>query len=43
MLITCPYCGPRDVSEFSYQGDGNRTRIRGRWLRAVGRVPWAAA
>lgn len=26
MLITCPYCGPRDVSEFSYQGDGNRTR-----------------
>ena len=26
MLITCPYCGPRDVSEFAYQGDGNRTR-----------------
>ncbi len=26
MLITCPYCGPRDLSEFSYQGDGNRTR-----------------
>ena len=26
MLINCPYCGPRDVSEFSYQGDGNRTR-----------------
>jgi heterotetrameric sarcosine oxidase delta subunit len=26
MLITCPYCGPRDVSEFSYQGDANRTR-----------------
>jgi len=26
MLITCPYCGPRDVSEFSYQGDGNRRR-----------------
>jgi heterotetrameric sarcosine oxidase delta subunit len=26
MLITCPYCGPRDVSEFTYQGDGNRTR-----------------
>ena len=26
MLITCPYCGPRDVSEFSYQGDGNRVR-----------------
>ena len=24
MLITCPYCGPRDVSEFAYQGDGNR-------------------
>jgi heterotetrameric sarcosine oxidase delta subunit len=26
MLITCPYCGPRDVSEFAYQGDANRTR-----------------
>ena len=26
MLITCPYCGPRDLSEFAYQGDGNRTR-----------------
>ena len=26
MLIRCPYCGPRDVSEFTYQGDGNRTR-----------------
>jgi heterotetrameric sarcosine oxidase delta subunit len=26
MLITCPYCGPRDVAEFTYQGDGNRTR-----------------
>jgi methylglutamate dehydrogenase subunit B len=26
MLITCPYCGPRDLSEFSYQGDGSRMR-----------------
>lgn len=26
MLITCPYCGPRDLSEYTYQGDGNRTR-----------------
>ena len=26
MLITCPYCGARDVSEFTYQGDGNRQR-----------------
>ena len=26
MLITCPYCGPRDVAEFTYQGDANRTR-----------------
>jgi sarcosine oxidase subunit delta len=26
MLITCPYCGPRDVIEYTYQGDGNRTR-----------------
>jgi len=26
MLINCPYCGPRDVSEFTYQGDDNRVR-----------------
>ncbi|MCT7375237.1 sarcosine oxidase subunit delta [Chelativorans salis] len=26
MLIPCPHCGPRDVSEFSYQGDATRTR-----------------
>lgn len=26
MLIACPYCGPRDVGEFSYQGDANRVR-----------------
>jgi heterotetrameric sarcosine oxidase delta subunit len=26
MLITCPYCGPRDLSEFTYQGDANRSR-----------------
>jgi heterotetrameric sarcosine oxidase delta subunit len=26
MIITCPYCGPRDLVEFTYQGDGNRTR-----------------
>jgi len=26
MLISCPYCGPRDLIEFSYQGDANRTR-----------------
>jgi sarcosine oxidase subunit delta len=26
MLITCPYCGPRDLVEVTYQGDGNRTR-----------------
>lgn len=26
MLIACPYCGPRDVAEFTYQGDGNRAR-----------------
>ncbi|MBX3597335.1 MAG: sarcosine oxidase subunit delta [Rhizobiaceae bacterium] len=26
MLISCPHCGPRDVSEFTYQGDGNRVR-----------------
>lgn len=26
MLMTCPYCGPRDISEFAYQGEGGRTR-----------------
>ena len=26
MLISCPYCGPRDVAEFIYQGDANRVR-----------------
>ncbi len=26
MLIACPYCGPRDVAEFTYQGDATRTR-----------------
>ena len=26
MLITCPYCGPRDSSEYTYQGDANRER-----------------
>lgn len=26
MRITCPHCGPRDLVEFTYQGDGARTR-----------------
>ena len=26
MLIPCPHCGPRDSSEFSYQGDASRIR-----------------
>lgn len=26
MTIPCPYCGPRDLSEFTYQGDATRTR-----------------
>jgi len=26
MLIACPYCGPRDLSEYTYQGDATRTR-----------------
>jgi len=26
MLIACPYCGPRDMAEFTYQGDANRPR-----------------
>ena len=21
MLITCPFCGPRDAAEFTYRGD----------------------
>ncbi|HYC44112.1 MAG TPA: sarcosine oxidase subunit delta [Burkholderiales bacterium] len=23
MLLPCPYCGPRDVTEFSYGGDAD--------------------
>ena len=26
MRITCPHCGPRDLVEFSYQGDATLTR-----------------
>lgn len=26
MIISCPYCGPRDLVEFAYQGDGSRVR-----------------
>ena len=26
MLIPCPYCGPRDASEFTYCGDATVTR-----------------
>lgn len=26
MIITCPYCGSRDSSEFVYLGEGGRTR-----------------
>ena len=26
MLIPCPYCGPRDVSEYTYQGEAGRIR-----------------
>ncbi|MEX0956103.1 MAG: sarcosine oxidase subunit delta family protein [Rhizobiaceae bacterium] len=26
MIITCPYCGPRDVVEFTYQGDATAVR-----------------
>ena len=27
MRINCPHCGLRDVIEFSYAGDANRTRL----------------
>ena len=26
MLLPCPYCGPRDVTEFAYGGDGDTVR-----------------
>jgi sarcosine oxidase subunit delta len=26
MRIPCPFCGPRDVSEFAYLGDADATR-----------------
>ena len=26
MIITCPYCGPRDSGEFVYREEGGRTR-----------------
>lgn len=26
MIIPCPYCGPRDVVEFTYQGDATVVR-----------------
>lgn len=26
MIITCPYCGPRDSGEFLYREEGGRTR-----------------
>jgi heterotetrameric sarcosine oxidase delta subunit len=26
LLITCPWCGPRDEIEFSYGGEANRVR-----------------
>lgn len=26
MLITCPFCGPRDSSEFTYLGDATQKR-----------------
>ena len=26
MRISCPHCGPRDLIEFTYQGDASRVR-----------------
>ncbi len=26
MRISCPHCGPRDLIEFTYQGDASRQR-----------------
>jgi sarcosine oxidase subunit delta len=29
MRISCPYCGPRDVQEFTYLGDAGKKRPLG--------------
>ena len=40
MLIPCPYCGPRDVTEFAYGGDANVRQPTG--IEASSQEAWAA-
>ena len=39
MLITCPHCGPRDVTEYTYGGDANVRRPHD--PRALSDQEWA--
>ena len=38
-LISCPYCGPRDQSEFSYGGEAHITRPE--WRDDMSDAEWA--
>jgi methylglutamate dehydrogenase subunit B len=38
MQITCPWCGPRPVEEFTYGGDATKARPKN--PEAAGREPW---
>ena len=40
MLLPCPYCGPRDVTEFAYGGDG--ATVRPIDPQAVSDVQWVS-
>jgi heterotetrameric sarcosine oxidase delta subunit len=40
MLIPCPHCGPRDVTEFSYGGDANVRQPSG--ADAASEAAWSA-
>ena len=40
MLIPCPYCGPRNVTEFTYAGDADVKRPAD--AAAVSEAEWAA-
>lgn len=35
MRIPCPYCGPRDISEFAYHGDATLTRPESGYAEAM--------
>ena len=40
MLISCPYCGPRDVTEFTYGGDAKLRQPTG--AAAESEAAWSA-